>query len=389
MDDARTDEAAARIRAATIGTLGPRFTTGNSIDVLKNGIQIFPAMLSAIQAAERSIEFVTFVYWQGEVARNFAHALAERSANGVAVRVILDGFGSAPMNTELVEEMRRAGVEVERFRPPVRWKAWEADHRTHRKILVIDDRVAFTGGVGIAEEWEGDARDASEWRDTHFRVQGPSVMGLKAAFLTDWRDSDRRMTAYDIAPNLPQPAGDVEIAVMNASAQIGYNEAERVLEALLSAARERILIQTPYFNPSDVVHEVLSDARRRAVEVDLMVPGEHIDKRISAVKARESYRPLIQEGVRVWEYRPSMLHTKSLMIDGVASIIGSVNINKRSVEKDEEVGLIVIDRAVTQILEDHFEADRRSCDPISYEEATPGIVGKVAEKMLKPLDHEM
>lgn len=386
-----TDQQAAaeRIRAATIGTLGPRFTTGNKVDVLKNGVEIFPAMLSAIGAAQKSIEFVTFVYWQGEVARNFAHALAQRSAAGVAVRVILDGFGSAPMNTALIEDMRRAGVEVERFRPPVRWKAWEADHRTHRKILVIDDEIAFTGGVGIAEEWEGDARDATEWRDTHFKVEGPAVLGLKAAFLTDWRDSDRRMTPRDIAPAMPKADGDVEIAVMNASAQIGYNEAERVLEALLSAARERIVIQTPYFNPTDVVHEVLSEARRRAVEIDLMIPGEHIDKRISAVKARESYRPLIKEGVRVWEYLPSMLHTKALMIDGVASIIGSVNINKRSVEKDEEVGMIVIDRNVTGELLAHFEEDRERSEAISFEEASPGLVGTVAEKMLKPLDHEM
>ena len=387
MDENNTD--ALRLRKSVIGTLGHRFTTGNSIDILKNGVEIFPAMLEAIEKAEHTIEFVTFVYWRGDIAERFASALSDKASNGLDVRVILDGFGSRPMKTELIEAMRRAGVEVLRFRPPVRWKMWEADHRTHRKILVCDDDVAFTGGVGIAQEWEGDARDPSEWRDTHFRIRGPAVMGLKAAFLTDWRDSERKMNRSDLEPQLPGPVGDVEVAVMNASAQIGYNEAERVLEAVLSAARTSIIIQTPYFNPTDVVEEVLIEARRSGVEVDLMVPGDHIDKRISEVKARESYRPLISRGVRVWEYRPSMLHTKALMIDGVASIIGSVNINKRSVEKDEEVGLIVLDEGLTGRLTDQYLADREVSDAITFDEAEQGIVGKTAEKLLEPIDGEM
>lgn len=380
---------AQHVRAAVIGTLGHRFTTGNAIDVLKNGREIFPAMLDAIEQAEETIEFVTFVYWQGEIARRFAAAFADKAKSGVDVRVILDGFGSKPMDIALIETMRQAGVEVQRFRPPIRWKAWEADHRTHRKILVCDDRIAFTGGVGIAEEWEGDARDPSEWRDTHFRVRGPAVMGLKSAFLTDWRDSERRMNPRDIAPNLPGAVGDTEVAVMNASAQIGYNEAERVLEAVLGAARETIIIQTPYFNPTDVVTDVLTEARRRGVDVDLMIPGEHIDKRISAVKARSSYRPLLSHGVRVWQYRPTMFHTKAVMVDGVASIIGSVNINKRSVEKDEEVGLVVIDDALTGELIEHFEQDKEVSDAVTIEEADPGAVGKVAEALLGPIDSEM
>ena len=332
-----------RVRRAIIGVLGHRFTDTNMITALRNGDEIFPAMLEAVRDAEHSVEFVTFVYWTGDIADQMADALAERARAGVTIRVVLDGFGSLQMDQGLIETMRQAGVQVERFRPPTRWKVWEADHRTHRKILVVDDRLAFTGGVGIAAEWEGDARNPDEWRDTHFRIEGPSALGLKAAFLADWRDSEQRVNESDLRPELRDGPGHTEIAVMNASAQIGFNEAERVLEAVLSVAQRRIIIQTPYFNPTDVVSEALSDARRRDVAIDLVVPGEHIDKRVSAITAQREYRPLIEEGVRVWRYGTSMFHTKALLIDDAAAVIGSVNINRRSVEKAAEKLLSPLD----------------------------------------------
>lgn len=353
--EART--AADRVERAVQAVLGPIVTSGNDIRILRNGDEIFPAMLESIEAARHSIDFVTFVYWTGDIARRFSSALADKARQGVRVRVILDGFGSLPMDTSLIEEMRMAGAVVERFRPVVRWKIWESDHRTHRKVLVCDDRVAFTGGVGIAEEWQGDARNPSEWRDTHFRVEGPAVMGLRAAFLTDWRDLGQPIDHADIDVDKPAAMGSSRVAVIDGSAQIGFNDAERVLEALIAAAENRIMIQTPYFNPTDELIDMLIEARRRRVEVDILLPGPHIDKRISEVVAEERYARLLEDGVRVAIYQPTMMHVKAVLVDGAAALVGSVNVNRRSVEKDEEVGLVVFDPEVTAKLEQHFHED--------------------------------
>lgn len=362
-DSLESHRSVQRLQTAAEAVLGHFFTEGNRVSVLKNGNEIFPAMLEAVENAERSIDFVTFVYWTGDIARRFSRALAERARAGVRVRVILDGFGSLPMDDSLIEEMRTAGAVVERFRPVMRWKFWESDHRTHRKILVCDDKVGFTGGVGIAEEWEGEARNPSEWRDTHFRIEGPAVLGLRAAFLTDWRDLDRAIDADDIDASRPAAPGSSIVGVVDGSAQIGFNDAERALEALVAAAEQRIAIQTPYFNPTDELIELIIDARRRGVVVDILLPGPHIDKRVSEVVAEERYAPLLDHGVRVFIYQPTMMHVKAVLIDGVAAFVGSVNINRRSVEKDEEVGLLILDPAICSELEDHFDADREASEP--------------------------
>jgi cardiolipin synthase len=305
----------------------------------------------------------------------------------VRVRVVLDGFGSMPMNSELIDEMVEAGVEVERFRQPVRWKYWEADHRTHRKILVVDSRVSFTGGVGIAEEWEGDARDSTEWRDTHFRIEGPASLGLRAAFLTDWRDTDHPLTAADIEVSRPDAAGEVPIAVIDGSAQIGLNHAERVIEALILAARQRIWIATPYFQPLPAVVDLLADAVGRGVDVQILVPGPHIDKRVSEIAAEDVYTPLVDEGVQVWVYQQTMMHVKAILVDGVMSLVGSVNFNRRSISKDEEVAAAILDEAVTYELERHFVLDRGVS-----EASRPDVKRKahrvVAAKLLKPFSPE-
>ncbi len=384
----RTAEADHPLRVAIESVLGRRFVSGNRITVLRNGTEIFPAMLDAIETAEESIDFVTFVYWTGDIARRFAHTLAERARAGVQVRVLLDGFGSLPMDQALIEELQTAGAQVEKFRPIVRWKVWESDHRTHRKILVVDNRVGFTGGVGIAEEWEGDARNPDEWRDTHFKIEGPAVMGLRAAFLTDWRDTGHAISEADVAVGRPEEEGDSLVAVVDGSAQIGHNDAQRMLEALVAAARERIIIQTPYFNPTTTLLDALVAAKHRGVDIDLVLPGPHIDKRISRVVARERYESLLDHGIRVWEYQTSMMHVKAVLVDHVAACIGSVNINRRSVEKDEEVAMIVLDEDVTATLEAHFEDDVASSTPVVGDDIRPTPWERALIWALRPLRRE-
>ena len=375
-----------RLRTAIGSAVGSVFTNGNAIERLRNGIEIFPAMLEAVERAKRTIDFVTFVYWTGEIAQNFAHTLARKAREGVTVRVILDGFGSMPMRQELVDVMTGAGVQVERFRPIVRWKVWESDHRTHRKILVVDNEIGFTGGVGIAEEWEGDARNPNEWRETHFRVEGPVVLGLRAAFLTDWRDCGHVIDESDIDVDVPPDAGTVEIAAIDGSAQIGYNDAERALEAVVAGARHRILIQTPYFNPSPGLAELLMSAAERGVAVDVVVPGPHIDKRIAEVAAEKAYRPMLGSGVRVWVYQPTMMHVKAVIVDGTLSMIGSANFNRRSAEKDEEALLAVLDRELARTLEEDFREDvRRSVA------ASPDMTlrHRITAALIRPIQSEM
>ncbi len=376
----------ARLAVRTV--LGDIFTEGNHVEVLRNGEQIFPAMLEAVENAETSIDFVTFVYWGGEISATFAQALADRARNGVRVRVVLDGYGSIPMKQDWIDEMESAGVIVERFRPVMRWKFWETDHRTHRKILVCDDRVAFTGGVGIADEWRGDARNPDEWRETHFRIEGPAVLGLRAAFLTDWRDTGHRIDRTDIDVTVPLPAGDMEVAVVDGSAQIGVNDAERLLEALVAAAERRIVIQTPYFNPTDELVEALREAQHRGVEIDILLPGPNIDKQISFVMAKYRYHPLVEDGIRVWIYQPTMMHVKAMVVDDEIAVVGSVNFNRRSVEKDEEVALVVNDRRVVATLLEHFEEDREASVP-ACDEGPPTITERALARLVWPIRREL
>ena len=388
LDRSPHDESFKRLRDSVESVTGGSFTEGNTVTILKNGDEIFPAMMAAIAEAEETIDLVTFVYWTGEAAEKIAGLLAERSRAGVRVRVVLDAFGSSPMQPKLVEEMTAAGVAVERFRPITRWKFWEADHRTHRKILIIDHRVGFTGGVGIAEEWEGDAGGPDEWRETHFKIEGPAVLALKATFLADWRDTGHRIDASDVGERDVRSDGDSLVAVVDASANIGFNAAQRVLETLVIAAEQRILIQTPYFNPAPALVELLQEAVRRGVEVDIMVPGPNIDKRVSAVVAEEMYEPLLDFGVRVWIYQPTMLHTKTFLVDGVLSFVGSVNINRRSVEKDEEAAVAILDPNVTGILEGHFREDVQLSEPASMGQSGRPIQRRLAAKILRPIRKE-
>lgn len=370
--------------------VGVTFLEGNSVERLRNGVEIFPAMLEAIRLAEERIDFVTFVYWTGDIARQMAAALAERAQAGVSVRVLLDAVGAHSMDTSLVEEMEDSGVEVAWFRPVARWKVWEIDHRTHRKILVVDDQVAFTGGVGIAAEWEGDARDPSEWRDSHFAVRGPAIDALRSAFISDWRDAAGEMFRGDEIPARPAPAGDVALGVIDASAEIELNTAGRAFEAVVAVAEHRLWITTPYFNPSERLTQLLVEATERGVEVRLMIPGEHIDKRVSLISAQEQAHQLVEAGVSLHRYQRTMLHLKQLVGDETLAMFGSVNFNERSLFKDEEVATVAIDPGLNRLLADDFVDDLDACEVVlDPDELHRSTTEKVIGKLTTPFQGEM
>jgi cardiolipin synthase len=352
------DEHTKRCRRALEGIIGVPATEGNALDVLRNGDAIFPAMLDAIGGAEHTIDLLTFVYWRGEIGTRFAEALSERARAGVRVRVLLDGWGAHPIEKDLLTMMDEAGVRVRWFRALARFRPMRVNHRTHRKVLIVDESVGFTGGVGIADEWQGDARNQDEWRDTHFRVRGPAVDGLRAAFLDNWLETDETLFEdnVDRFPEQPQLGSSVVQAVRGA-AETGWSDISTLFLALLQLSQERVRITTAYFVPDTQLNERICEAAERGVTVEILLPGPHADKRFVQVAGQSSYERLLSCGVRIWQFQPSMLHAKIMTVDGIVANIGSANLNARSTELDEEINLVVFDRDLVRELDRQFEDD--------------------------------
>lgn len=375
-----------RLRRTLEALVGIHFTEGNAITVLHNGDEIFPAMLEAIRGAQRSVDLMTFVYWKGEPARQFAEALAERARAGVRVRLLIDAVGGFQIEKGLVDAMAADGVDVQWFRTPWVKSPFKQNHRCHRKVCVVDEAIGFTGGVGIAEEWAGDARDATEWRDTHFRVEGPAVDGLVAAFVSNWAEDGHAL--YDDRDRFPDQAarGDAVVQVVRGTATLGWDDIETVWHVLFQSTRERIRLQTAYFSPDSRLLADLKDAAARGVEVDVLIPGEHIDKRVSLLASEALYDDLLRAGIRVWQYLPSMLHTKILLVDDAAALIGSSNLNRRSLDHDEEIALVVLDEATSRTLEEHFREDlSRSRELDLTEWRNRSLVQRAREAMVEPI----
>ncbi|MEO6712978.1 MAG: phospholipase D-like domain-containing protein [Mycobacteriales bacterium] len=376
------DRVTQRLRRCIEGLVGVPATEGNAIDRLRNGDEIFPAMLQAIRSATGTVDMLTFVYWKGPIATEFADALTERAAAGVRVRVLLDAIGARPMEKPLLEQIKAAGGQVEWFRSPGALKPKHLNHRTHRKVLVCDEEVAFTGGVGIAEEWCGDARNSGEWRDSHFRVRGPAVDGLRAAFAQNWAETGRPLfdPEIDRFPEQPQ-CGESTVQVVRGSSDIGWSDIATVFRALIERATSRVRVTTAYFNPDDDYIDYLGAAVRRGVEVQVLVPGDNIDKRMSQIVAQEDYQNLLDTGSQLFTYDTSMLHAKVMTVDGVACVIGSPNVNQRSMNLDEEVALVVLDPALVAVLDADFDNDLLTSTPVTAADwAKRGLVQRALER---------
>ncbi|MFD7973463.1 phospholipase D-like domain-containing protein [Streptomyces clavifer] len=346
-----------RLRRRLERLIGIAATEGNALVPLRNGDAIFAAMLGAIRDAEHTVDMMTFVYWRGDIARDFAEALSERARAGVRVRLLLDGFGSRLIEKDQLAMMEEAGVAVAWFRKPLYLSPLKQNHRCHRKVLVTDEETAFTGGVGIAEEWCGDARDEREWRDTHVQLRGPAVDGLAAAFAQNWAEChDELFTDRDRFVDL-QPEGDAIVQVVRGSASFGWQDMQTLLRVVLESAEERVRLTTAYFAPDTYFIELLCATAARGVSVEILLPGPHTDKRVCQLAGQHHYEELIACGVKIYQYQPTMMHTKALTVDRVASLIGSTNFNRRSLDHDEEVMLAVLDQDFTAVLDGHFEED--------------------------------
>jgi cardiolipin synthase len=362
--DARSEGFLRAVEALT----GAPIARGSEVELLVNGDRIFPAYLETIDQAECSLNLLTYAYWRGDIAEDVADALCRAAARGVRCNVLLDAVGAAKMNRELVRKMEDAGVHVTYFRPPKPYAVRRITNRTHRKLLVADGRVGMTGGVGIAEEWTGDAEDPGHWRDTHVRVRGPVVRGLQGAFAENWLEATGDVLAgEDYLPELRELDGGGAMQVMRSSAGVGDSNVEALYYLAIASANEALDITSAYFAPRPAFTEAMVKAAERGVRVRVLVPGRHIDKQVVRVAGRSSYEQLLAAGIRIWEYQPTMLHAKTMVVDGAWSSVGSVNFDNRSFQLHDEATLCVQSDAFAAQLTEVFERDLERSEQFDLE----------------------
>ena len=348
--------------------LPPAALGGNKVTAFINGDRFFPAMLDAIRSARRTITFETFIYWQGGIGRQLADALIERARAGVKVHVLLDWLGTKKMDPDSVQSMKDAGIEVERYHP-LRWYNLRRDNnRTHRKLLVVDGTVGFTGGAGIADLWTGNAQDPDHWRDSHFKMEGPVVAQCQAAFMDNWlKTRSRILHSEEYFPEL-RPAGSCRAQVFMSSPSEGSESARLMYLLSIASASRSVRIASAYFVPDDLSVESLVDARRRGVQVEIIVPGEHVDTDASRRAGRSRWGPLLEAGVEIYEYRPTMYHCKVMIVDDVWTSVGSTNFDNRSFRLNDEANLNVYDADFARDQAAAFDDDKGKSRRITLEE---------------------
>jgi cardiolipin synthase len=347
--------------------LGPPIVGGNTVQALINGERIFPPMLEAIRGAKESITFETYIYWSGSIGEAFAEALSERARAGVKVHILLDWVGSVKMDQGYIERMRDAGALIVRYHEPHWYNLSRLNNRTHRKVLVIDGRIGFTGGVGIADQWRGDALDPEQWRDSHFRVEGPVVAQMQAVFMDNWIKARGKVLHGEAYFPALQTRGDSRAQMFSSSPSGGSESMQLMVLMALTAARHSIHLSSSYFVPDALAAEALVEAARRGVRVRIITPGEHIDTDIVRNASRAGWGPLLQAGVQIAEFAPTMFHCKVMIVDGLLVSVGSMNFDNRSFRLNDEANLNVLDTEFAAQQIGIFEADWARSKPISYQ----------------------
>lgn len=344
---------------------GSNYLPGNRVDTLVNGIQIFPAMLRAIREARQTITFETYIYWRGAIAEEFADALSAKARQGLSVKVLLDWVGSLPMDEQLIKRMQDAGVEVVRFRPVSWYTIDRVNNRTHRKLLVVDGRIGFTGGVGIADEWNGDARSPHEWRDNHYRVEGPAAAEFQAAFAEHWIEATGELLLGDRFFPKVSPAGGRGTQVVVSSTH-QRNVMHLMLMTALAAAQKNIRIATPYFVPDELTRQQLLEARKRGVEIQIVIPGSQTDARIVRKASRHLWGELLQAGIKISEYQPTFFHWKLIIVDDIWTSVGSTNIDDRALRLNDEANISLFDQEFARAQTALFDKDTAASKPYTF-----------------------
>jgi cardiolipin synthase len=348
--------------------LGPAILQGNRFDVLLNGDEIFPSMLSAIRSAERSITFESYIYWSGSIGRDFADALSDRARAGVKVHVLLDWLGSSKLDSAQIAAMQESGVLVRRFHAPAWYRLNKMNNRTHRKVLVVDGKVGFTGGVGIADAWAGHAQDADHWRDTHFRAEGPVVAQMQAVFMDNWiKVTGEVLHGVDYFPPLAR-RGDAAAQMFSSSPEGGSESMHLMYLLAITAAEKSIHLSSAYFVPDDLALNALVAAAKRGVKVKIITPGKHMDAETVRRASRARWGELLQANVEIFEYQPTMYHCKVLIVDGLWLSVGSTNFDNRSFSLNDEANLNITDAVFAARQVAIFQQDVTRSKAITYVE---------------------
>ena len=340
--------------------LGPHPTGGNTYTVLTNGDQIFPPMLEAVKSAQRRISFETYIYNKGTVGQQFTDAFIAAAKRGVQVHLVVDAMGSSKIPKEWHESLKAAGVKLGEFGRTKWYSIEELNYRTHRKILVVDGLVGFTGGVGLDDQWLGNAQDKEHWRDTMVKVEGPVVRLMEGAFNENFIETLGPVTPT-VDPPAQVPAEPLDTAiVLRSSPSGGANDLKRLYLLTIAAARRSLDIATPYFVTDESSDWALAEARKRGVRVRLLVEGDLTDAMPVKYASRNAYQRLMDQGIEIYEYQPTMMHTKVIVIDGAWSMFGSANFDNRSLELNDEMNVAVSDPGLAARLLQDFEQGLRS-----------------------------
>jgi cardiolipin synthase len=353
--------------SSIVGATGVPFVHHNTVTVL-NGDEFYPAMLDAVTNARKTITMEAYIYWAGNIGLRFATAMAERSSAGVKVKLLLDAFGSATIGNEILNTLKESGCEVAWYNRVWLRTIGRFNHRDHRKSLIIDGRIAFTGGAGIADQWLGHAQDPLHWRDIQIRVEGPGAAGLQSAFVQNWLETTGELVCGPEYFPPPDSAGTISTQTILSSPKSGASAVRIMYYMSIVSARQFIYIANAYFVPDDSAVRILVEARRRGVDVKIMVAGIHNDMRISRYAGIQGYGRLLEGGIEIYEYNPTMLHQKTMVVDGIWSTVGTTNFDNRSFALDEESNVCVYDRRLAQQLEAIFLEDLNSCDRVRLEE---------------------
>jgi cardiolipin synthase len=353
----------------TMGNLvEPGFLASNKVTTLRNGDQIFPAMLGAIRAAKKSICLETYIYWSGEIGEAFTEALIERAEAGVKVHVVLDWIGSRKIDGSLLHRMNDAGVQIERYNPLVWYAPTRINHRDHRKLLIVDGRIGFTGGAGVADIWKGNADSPDHWRDSMYQLEGPAVAQMQAVFLDNWTKTTARVLHGDeYFPEL-EPAGGYYAQVFKSSPREGTEDIRMMYLLSIAAARKSIRLSASYYVPDELTTQEFIEACQRGVEVEIIVPGARTDSPIVKHASRGQWGPLLKAGVRIYEYQPTMFHCKSMIVDDIWVSVGSANFGNRSFRLNDESNLNVYSREFAEEQIRIFNDDKRQAREVTYED---------------------
>lgn len=346
----------------------PVLISGNKIELLQNGDAYFPAMLEAIRGARQSINFEAYIFYSDAIGAQFRDALCDRARAGVEVRVLLDGVGSSSkLDNSYIDQLKQAGCRFAYYHPMRSWRVDRTNRRSHRRVLVVDGRIGCTGSVGFAEKWSGNAQDPQHWRDLQVRIEGPLVAQLQAAFQQHWIKTGG--DALGGAGQFPQlgDAGELRAQVVT-SQSFSSAPVPLVQATAFAAADKRIWIANAYVTPTDSQVETLVAAVQRGVDVRLLVPGEHDDQPLTKSAGRAAYGKLLEGGVKIFEYQPTMMHTKAMVVDGLFSFFGSSNFDARSSEINEELDVAVYDAGFARKVEQMFEEDLKHSQQYTLEQ---------------------